>query len=377
MSTKAAQPTVKKNSEKHSANKKALAAQSAASAKTNATKTKTNLKKDSFGGLSHEVLLKIHDTMVKSRVLEERLIKIYKAGEAYFWIGGPGEEAWGVPLGLLARKGQGIEYDWFHLHYRCTPTMLALGMDMVDSIRQMMNRSTDPSTGGRNFSSHYCFPKWNVAPVTSPLEVQYPIACGTAHAQKRASKGSISIVTGGDAGTAEGDFASCLVLASRRGQELPMLITVQNNGYGISTPYEGQHGETHIADRAKAFNIHSRVINGNDPIESYLTLQEDMAYIRKTGKPAFIESHVTRLYGHSSADGANRKNHLFDPVADFEQRLLKAGVIKEKDAKQIWDLYEAEGVAAQEQARTEPSPTSESVWDHVYVNNENADWRKF
>lgn len=334
-------------------------------------------KKDNLGGLSEAVLLRMHDFMVKSRVLEERLIKIYKAGEAYFWIGGPGEEAFGVPLGMLANRGQGLEYDWFHLHYRCTPTLVALGMPMIDSIRLMMNRSTDPSTGGRNFASHYCFPKWNVAPVTSPLEVQYPIACGTAHAQKRAGKKAISIVTGGDAGTAEGDFASSLILASRKGQELPMLITVQNNGMGISTPFEGQHGETHIADRAKAFNIRSRVIDGRDPIETYLAIQEEIAYIRKTGKPSFIEAYTTRLYGHSSADGANKKSHLLDPVMEFEGRLLKAGLITEKAVRKIWEAYEAEGVAAQEQARTEPVPTSESVWDHVYVNNENADWRKF
>lgn len=334
-------------------------------------------KKPSFGGLSEEILLRMHDLMVKSRVLEERLIKIYKAGEAYFWIGGPGEEAWGVALGMLTRKGSGPENDWLHLHYRCTPTMVALGMNMVDAIRLMMNRSTDPSTGGRNFSSHYCFPQWNVAPVTSPLEVQYPIACGTAHAQKRVGKGALSIVTGGDAGTAEGDFASALILASRKGQELPVLITVQNNGYGISTPYEGQHGETYIADRARAFNIRSRVINGNDPIETYLALKEEMEYIRKTGKPSFIEAMVTRLYGHSSADGANKKSQLFDPVLDFEQRLIDAGILSEKAAKKIWEIYETEGVIAQEQARQEPVPTPESVWDHVYVNNENADWRKF
>ncbi|MBV2168395.1 MAG: thiamine pyrophosphate-dependent dehydrogenase E1 component subunit alpha [Bdellovibrio sp.] len=341
------------------------------------TSKKVTTKKHDFGGLSEEILLRMHDLMVKSRVLEERLIKIYKAGEAYFWIGGPGEEAWGVPLGMLARKGQGLEHDWFHLHYRCTPTMVALGLNMIDSIRLMMNRATDPSTGGRNFSSHYCFPQWNVAPVTSPLEVQYPIACGTAHAQKRAGKKALSIVTGGDAGTAEGDFASCLVLASRKGQELPLLITVQNNGYGISTPYEGQHGETHIADRARAFNIRSRVINGNDPVETYLALQEEMEYIRKTGKPSFIEAMVTRLYGHSSADGANKKPQLFDPVLSFEKRLIDAGLLTEKAAKKIWEIYETEGVVAQEQARQEPVPTPESVWDHVYVNNENADWRKF
>lgn len=356
--------------------KKTLKSAAKSTVKTS-KKTASAKKKSDFGGLSEELLLRMHNLMVKSRVLEERLIKIYKAGEAYFWIGGPGEEAWGVPLGLLARKGQGPEYDWFHLHYRCTPTMIALGMDMIDSIRTIMNRATDPSTGGRNFANHYCFPKWNVAPVTSPIEVQYPLACGTAHVQKRAGKQAISIVTGGDAGTAEGDFASALILASRKGQELPVLLTVQNNGFGISTPYAGQHGETHIADRARGFNIRSRVINGNDPVEVYLALQEEMEYIRKTGKPSFVEAMVTRLYGHSSADGANKKGHLVDPVATFEARLIEAGILTEKSAKKIWEDYEAEGVHAQEQARQEPVPTPESVWDHVYVNNENADWRKF
>lgn len=364
--TKAASKTPKKGA--------AALKSSASAAKTNSSKTSS---KDSFGGLSQDLLLRIHDLMVKSRVLEERLIKIYKAGEAFFWIGGPGEEAFGVPLGMLANKGQGLDHDWLHLHYRCTPTLVAMGMPMIDSVRLIMNRSTDPSTGGRNFANHYCFPRWNVAPVTSPIEVQYPIAAGTAHAQKRHGKKSISIVTGGDAGTAEGDFASTLILASRKGQELPMLITVQNNKMGISTPFEGQHGETHIADRAAAFNIRSRVINGNDPIEAYIALKEEMEYIRKTGKPSFVEAYTTRLYGHSSADGANKKSQMQDPVMVFEERLLRAGIISEKAVKKIWEIYETEGVAAQEQARQEPVPTSESVWDHVYVNNENADWRKF
>jgi 2-oxoisovalerate dehydrogenase E1 component alpha subunit len=344
-----------------------------------ASKSKSMVKpqKRDFGGLSDEILLRMHDLMVKSRVLEERLIKIYKAGEAFFWIGGPGEEAFGVPLGMLAKKGQGPAYDWLHLHYRCSPTLVAMGMPMVDSVRLIMNRSTDPSTGGRNFANHYCFPRWNIAPVTSPIEVQYPIACGTAHVQKREGNKALSIVTGGDAGTAEGDFASALILASRKGQELPMLITVQNNKVGISTPFDGQHGETHIADRARAFNIRSRVINGNDPVETYLVLKEEMQYIRATGKPVFIEAQTTRLYGHSSADGANKKTNMADPVLEFEKRLLSAKIISEREVKKIWEIYEEEGVLAQEKARQEPVPAAESVWDHVYVNNENADWRNF
>lgn len=345
--------------------------------KTKSTSQKTLASTEKFGGLAKDLLLNMHDLMVKSRVLEERLIKIYKVGESYFWIGGPGEEAWGVPLGMLARKGQGPAYDWFHLHYRCTPTLVALGLEMVDSIRLMMNRATDPSTGGRNFSNHFCFPKWNVAPVTSPIEVQYPIACGTAHVQKRTGKNAISIVTGGDAGTAEGDFASALILASRRGSELPVLMTVQNNKWGISTSYEGQHGETQIADRARAFNIKSLVINGNDPVESYVAVREQMDYIRKTGKPAFIETYVSRLYGHSSASGANFITDEVDPVKEFEMKLIKAGHLKEAQAREIWNKYEAEGVAAAEIARNEPQPSADTIWDHTYVNSENADWRKF
>lgn len=336
-------------------------------------------KKQSWntGGLPKEMLLRLHALMVKSRVLEERLIKIYRAGESYFWIGGPGEEAWGVALGMNVMKGQGPAFDWLHLHYRCTPTLIAMGMPMLDSIRLMMNRATDTSTGGRNFSNHYCFPQWNVAPVTSPIEVQYPIACGTALVQKRHGGKAISIVTGGDAGTAEGDFASSLIWSSRRGQELPVLLTVQNNGWGISTPFEGQHGEAQIADRAKAFGMPAVVINGNDPIEAYLKIKEQMDYVRKNRKPAFIEAMVSRLYGHSSASGANKVEQELDCVLDFEQKLLRAGVLKESEAKALWESYEQEGVQATEQARGEPVPTADSIWDHTYVDSENADWRNF
>jgi len=327
--------------------------------------------------LPKEVLLHMHNLMVKSRALEERLIKIYKAGEAYFWIGSPGEEAFGVPLGLLVHKGQGPAYDYLHMHYRATPTMVAMGMPMIDSIRLIMNRRTDPCTGGRNFSGHYCFPQWNVTPVSSPIEVQYTMAIGTAHVQRRHkdSRG-ITIVTGGDAGTAEGDFATCLVWASRPKQELPMLITVQNNGWGISTDYATQHGESHIADRGKAFGIRTVIIDGNDPIETYRSLEAEMAYIRKTRKPVLLEARVSRLYGHSSASGANLIPEE-DCVRRFESLLLKNDVLQEKQISQLWSQYEEEARLAQEQVRGEPAPSPESVWEHYYANGENGDWRNF
>ncbi len=337
--------------------------------------------------LPKELQLSIYDLMIKSRVLEERLIKVYKTGDAYFWIGGAGEEAFGVPLGLLTHKGHGPEYDYLHLHYRATPTMIALGMPMIDSLRLMMNRVTDPSTGGRNFCNHYCFPQWNVVPVTSPIEVQYGMAIGTAVAQRRrwytaggktpaSGKKSISIVSGGDAGSAEGDFASSLIWASRPGFELPMLITVQNNKWGISTSYDTQHGEKNVADRGKAFGIRTAIVNGNDPIETYLALQTEIDYIRKTGKPVLAEFHLSRIYGHSSATGANREPDVC-PIELFEKKLVDQKWIKPHETKELWKRYDEESREAAEQVRKEPVPTRESIWDNIYVGSENADWRKF
>ncbi len=337
---------------------------------------KTSSGGKSFSGLSLDQLRNMHELMVKSRVLEERLIKIYKAGGAFFWIGAPGEEAFGVPLGLLVDKGHGPKHDYLHLHYRGTPTLVAMGMPMIDSIRLIMNRATDRCTGGRNFSNHYCFPEWNVVPVSSPIEVQYIMALGTARVQKRRSSKSLTIVTGGDAGSAEGDFASSLIWASRPKEELPMLITVQNNRWGISTSYDTQHGEANVSDRGKAFGIRTCVINGNDPVESYVKLSEEMNYIRKERKPVLLEAQVSRLYGHSSASGANLVDEV-DSVRQFEERLLKAGVLKSQDVKEMWKNFEEEARLTSEQVKDEPVPSAESVWDHYYTNGENGDWRKF
>ncbi|MBL8937397.1 MAG: thiamine pyrophosphate-dependent dehydrogenase E1 component subunit alpha, partial [Archangium sp.] len=127
----------------------------------------------------------MHETMLKARCLEERLIAMYKSGHGYFWIGGPGEEAFNVPLGMLIKKGQGPAFDFCHFHYRQSATLLAMGEQPLGAIRQMKNTATDPYSGGRNFAGHFSKKEWNIVPVTSPIEVQYSMVAGTALAQKR------------------------------------------------------------------------------------------------------------------------------------------------------------------------------------------------
>src|SRR4026208_301718 len=95
------------------------------------------------GRLPSAQCLQFYDLMLRSRILEERLITMYKQGDGFFWIGGPGEGAVHVPLGPLVEPGEGVDHDYLHLHYRSSGTLLAMGADPVDSLRQMKCAVTD------------------------------------------------------------------------------------------------------------------------------------------------------------------------------------------------------------------------------------------
>jgi 2-oxoisovalerate dehydrogenase E1 component alpha subunit len=321
---------------------------------------------DALKGLDRALLLKAHETMVKARCLEERLIKMSKSGDGFFWIGGPGEEAFNVPLGLQVKKGQGPAHDCLHLHYRSSAIVLAMGAPVIDGIRQMRSVATDPYSKGRQFVNHPAVPEWNIFPVSPTIETQYATAIGTGIAQRRAGGDGITIVNGGDAGTAEGDFHSCLVWANRPVLPLPILIIVVNNGYGISTAGNTQRGEKNISDWGKVYDMPSKTINGNDVIESWVSIREAMAYCRKERKPYLFEAKTSRLYGHSSSSGANRINEP-DCIGLFEEKLIAGGAATRETLDGVWQASRDEIDRAHQQVKQEPFPKPESIWENVYT----------
>jgi 2-oxoisovalerate dehydrogenase E1 component alpha subunit len=324
--------------------------------------------------LDSKLLTQIHDNMVKARVLEERLIRMYKQSDGYFWIGGPGEEAFNIPLGMHVRKGQGPDYDFLHLHYRSSAILLAMGMDPIGPLRQMKNVASDPYSGGRNFSNHFSIRAWNVVPVTSTIETQYATAIGSGIAQRRHGGKGITIVNGGDAGTAEGEFASCLVWSTRPKEELPILMIVTNNQWGISTPAGQQHGDTRISDRGKAFGMRTRTINGNDVEESVFAIREAMEYIRTERKPYLLEAMVSRLYGHSSATGCNLVTNEADCLTIFESQLESAGVLTRKQMNDLREKYTQEMLEMAQKVREEPLPDPSTIYDHIYLGQKGRYW---
>ena len=53
-----------------------------------------------------------------------------------------------VALGLQIHKGHGPSFDYLHLHYRNAGVMLAMGMPMIEHIRQLTMRWTDTHSRG-------------------------------------------------------------------------------------------------------------------------------------------------------------------------------------------------------------------------------------
>lgn len=306
--------------------------------------------------------------MVRTRALEERSIKMSKSGEAYFWIGGPGEEAFNVCLGMQVKKGSGPDNDYLHFKYRNAGCMLAMGMEPAEHLRQLAMSTHDRYSKGRNFVGHYAVPEWNVVPVTSVIEVQYSVAIGTAIVQKRHGGEGITVAVGGDAGTAEGDFECCLLWSNRPGNELPVLLAVTNNEWGISTPASSQFGMKHLADRAKPYPAtKSETVDGNDPVACWNAIGRAMRYCREERKPFLLEAMVSRLHGHSSSSGAGRNMTEVDCVTQFEQKLIESGAIDAEHARLLKEEAKKEIDDAVARVNAEPKPTAADVYLHTYA----------
>jgi 2-oxoisovalerate dehydrogenase E1 component alpha subunit len=237
-------------------------------------------------------------------------------------------------------------------------------------------RATDRHSRGRNFVGHYAIPEWNVVPVSSVIEIQYAMAPGTALVQKRhglknpTENEGITLVVGGEAGTAEGDFETCLNWSTRPEQELPVLILVTNNRFGISTDLDTVHTHRPVADRAVPYGMRNETIDGNDPVATWNAIDRAMRYCRRERKPFLLEAHVSRLHGHSSSSGAQRNWTELDPLAAFEQKLIDAGAIDTSAVRALKEEAKKEADDAVVRTMKEVEPTRDDVYAFTYAPSE-------
>jgi 2-oxoisovalerate dehydrogenase E1 component alpha subunit len=147
-------------------------------------------------------------------------------------------------------------------------------------------------------------------------------------------------------------------------------MIVANNQWGISTPASEQHAEKRIADRAAVFGIENAIIDGNDPEVAYRELKRAMDYVRRERKPFLLEAMVSRLYGHSSASGANFVPDEIDCLVPFEKKLADRKILSRAAMDELRAKCTQQLLEASKRIREEPPPKGASIWEHVFAESD-------
>ena len=124
---------------------------------------------------------------------------------------------------------------------------------------------------------------------------------------------AIAVVLGGDASCATGGFWSALTIATT--QQLPLLIYIEDNGYGISVPSHYQTPGCDIAANLASFRGLT-IFNGGgtQPEQAAQLVRDAVAHVRTERAPALLRLTVPRLEGHSFQDTQSYKSE--DEVAE-------------------------------------------------------------
>src|SRR5947199_106584 len=111
---------------------------------------------------------------------------------------------------------------------------------------------------------------------------------GLAMAAKIAGDPVVAVGVCGDGATSEGDFNEALNFAGV--YQAPVVLVVQNNGWAISVPRHKQSAATTLAARGAGFGIPAKLVDGNDILAVYDTMQEAIERARSGQGPTLVET---------------------------------------------------------------------------------------
>lgn len=283
---------------------------------------------------SNELLLNLYQSILKPRLIEERMILLAKQGKIPKWFSAWGQEAIsaGIVLGLQSD-------DWIFPSHRNLGVFVNRNLPLEKLISQWQGKQNGFSNG-RERSFHFGSKKHHIGAMISHTAAHFPVACGLAWGNILQNKNKITVAICGDGATSEGDFHEALNIASV--WNLPIIFVVENNGYGISTETKAQFNCNSIIDKAPGYGLDALQIDGNNILEMYEVISQISQNIRVNPRPVLIEAMTFRMRAHEeSADNSFvpseilEKWALKDPIVRFEKFLLDEFVINSQTITQI------------------------------------------
>lgn len=320
-------------------------------------------------GLTNEDVLKMFETMLLARKIDERMWLLNRAGKIPFVISCQGQEAAqvGAAFALDTTK------DYIAPYYRDMGVVLHFGMTAQELMLSAFAKAEDPNSGGRQMPGHFGQKKNRILTGSSPVTTQVPHAVGVALAGKLEKKDFITFVTLGEGSSNQGDFHEGANFAGVH--KLPVIIMVENNQYAISVPLERQISCQKVSDRAIGYGMPGVTVDGKNPLEVYKAVKEAASRARRGEGPSLIETVTYRLTAHSSDDDDRQyrtaediaEGRAQDPILLFENYLRQVGAMDD-EALQIIQRRIIEKVnEATDYAESAPYAVPEHALKYVYA----------
>ncbi len=304
---------------------------------------------------SAEELLEIYRQMLLPRLIEEKMLVLLRQGKISKWFSGYGQEAISVGAGMALAPDEFI----FPLHRNLgifTVRQVPLGR-----LFSQWQGKAEGFTRGRDRSFHFGTKHHHIVGMISHLGAQLSLAIGVALASRLKGEKKVTLAFTGDGGTSEGEFHEALNVAAV--WDLPVIFLIENNGYGLSTPVSEQFRCEQLADRGKGYGMRSLTIDGNNILEVYETIRMLAEQIREKPEPILLECMTFRRRGHEEASGTRYVPESLmaywearDPLHNFEQRLLEAGILDENRIQNFQRQHKEKIQAALEIAFSAPPP---------------------
>jgi len=311
--------------------------------------------------------IEIYRWMLLNRRMEAALENLYKQGKVvggvYF---GLGQEACSCASAYTLRPE-----DWMGPMIRNQGSLLVRGFSARDIMMQYLAKAGSP-TQGRDASSHFGdIQKRNVVAPISTLGDLIPVLSGVARGA-RLQGCSIAVITYiGDGGHSTGVTDEGLNLAAV--QKLGLVLLVENNLWGYSTPCDMQFCVKDLAERAIAYGIPGVIVDGTDACQVYDAAHEACERARRGEGPTLIEAKMMRMKGHAIHDAAEYvPKPLFehwrkrDPIARLEKYLLNKKWLSAGENEKLIADVEKQLETDREFALASPMPAPESAASGVY-----------